>query len=83
MKILQTLSVSLLLAAAGTAANAADEANVPTITFAAKRTHAPAVERVAPKAAVEATVVMPLDMPEADIDFHLPPIKATVERATS
>ncbi len=89
MNTLRTLTVGMLLAAAATVATAADETGVPTITVTAKR-HAtgPTVEHVPPQAGVAITVIMPTDMPEAEIDFHLSPIGAVppapaVERATS
>jgi hypothetical protein len=76
MKTVGKLAIAVLLAATASSAMAADESTVPTITVTAKR-QAPAVERVPPQqAAVEATVVLPTDMPEADIDFHLQPIGA-------
>jgi hypothetical protein len=86
MKTLRTVAVGMLLAVAASVAAAADESTVLTITVTAKR-HTPAVERVPPQAAaVEAKVVLPTDMPEADIDFHLQPIDAhrtsTVHQAT-
>jgi hypothetical protein len=80
MKTLRTLSLGMLLAVAASPALAADEPTVPTITVTAKR-HEPTVERVAPQAPVEATVVLPTDMPEDDIDFHLQPIVARHEPA--
>jgi len=77
MNTLRTLTLGMLLAATATVATAADEAGVETITVTAKR-HAtgPVVEHVPPQADVAITVVMPTDMPEAEIDFHLSPIGA-------
>ena len=76
MKTLRMLAVGIVIAAAG-AVGAADETTVPTITVTAKR-HAtwPAVEHVPPRAEVPITVIMPTDMPEAEIDSHLLPIGA-------
>ena len=82
MKTLRMLTIGLLLAAAASAGTAAEELSVTTITVTAKR-HAPVVDRVPPKSAVDATVVMPTDMPEDDIDFHVSPFKPELERATS
>jgi hypothetical protein len=66
------LMVGMVFGATSIAAMAAEEPNVPTITVTAKR-HAtlPATERVAPREDVHATFVMPTDMPEAAIDYHL------------
>jgi hypothetical protein len=77
MNTLRMLTVGMLLAATATVATAADEAGVPTITVTAKRhTTGPTVEHVPPQAHVAITVIMPTDMPEAEIDFHLSPIGA-------
>ena len=82
MKTLRMLTIGLMLAAAASVGTAAEEQNVPTITVMAKR-HAPVVERVPPKSIVEATIVMPTDMPEADIDFHVSPVGPALEHAIS
>ncbi len=89
MKTLRMLTAGMLLAATAGIAAAGEEPNVPTITVTAKRHEGvPATERVAPRATVAVPVIMPTDMPEAEIDFHLPPFGATppapaVERAKS
>jgi hypothetical protein len=89
MKTLRMLTVGMLLAATAAAASAADgDSTVPTITVTAKRhANAAAAELVPPQADVDITVLLPTDMPEAEIDYHLSPIDAppapTVERATS
>ena len=78
MNTLRTLTVGMLFAAATAAgATAAEVQMIDTITVTAKR-HAtvPATERVAPQADVAITVILPTDMPEAEIDFHLSPIGA-------
>ena len=79
MRTLQVLSIGMLFAAAVGTAIAAEEPSVTTITVTGKR-HELAVERLPPKAVVEAAVVMPIDMPEADIDFQLSLAKPTPER---
>ncbi len=81
MKTLRVLTIGMLLAAAASAGTAAEEPSVTTITVMAKR-HAPVVDRVPPKWAVDATVVMPTDMPEDDIDFHVSPFEPELEPAT-
>jgi hypothetical protein len=78
----------LFAAATAAGATAADEQIIETITVTAKRhTTVLADERVPPQSDVAITVIMPTDMPEAEIDFHLSPIGASpapaVERATS
>ena len=73
MKTLHMFTVATLFAAAATAA---EDQSIPTITVTAKRPHAPAVERVAPRTPVEITLTLPTDMPEAEIDYHLAPISA-------
>jgi hypothetical protein len=89
MNTLRILTAGMLLAAATVAgASAADEQIIDTITVTAKRhTSGPTADRVAPQADVAITLIMPTDMPEAEIDFHLSPIGAVppapaVERAT-
>ena len=82
MKTLRMLTIGMLLAAGGSAGPAGKEPVVPTFTVMAKR-HAPVVDRVPPKSTVDATVVMPTDMPEDDIDFHVSPFKPELEPATS
>jgi hypothetical protein len=77
MNTLRMLTAGLLLAATAAAANAAEDQSVPTVTVTAKRHSAePATEGLPPRAAVEITVVMPTDMPEAEIDYHLSPVAA-------
>jgi hypothetical protein len=77
MKTLQMLTVGLLFGATAFAASAAEDPSVPIITITAKR-HAAvlASELVPPRGNVEITVVLPTDMPEAEIDYHLSPIGA-------
>jgi hypothetical protein len=78
MNTLRILTAGMLFAAATAAgAIAAEEQIIDTITVTAKR-HAtgPTVEHVPPQAGVAITVIMPTDMPEAEIDFHLSPIGA-------
>ena len=79
MKTLRVLTVGMLFAATAAAGLAlADEPSLPTITVTAKRHEAaPPAERVAPRADVTIPVILPTDMPEAEIDYHLPPIAAT------
>ena len=77
MKTLQILTAGVLMAVAAAAAIAAEEPGVPTVTVTAKR-HAtlPATEGLPPRAAIQISVVLPTDMPEAEIDYHLLPIGA-------
>jgi hypothetical protein len=77
MKTLSVLTVGVMLAIGAATATAADDPNVLTITVTVKRPHAPTVERVAPRTPVETAIVLPTDMPEAEIDYHLAPIAAT------
>ena len=84
MNTLRMLTAGMLLAAAA-AAMAAEEPSVDTVTVTAKRyVTVPAAE--APREAVLVSVMLPTDMPEAEIDFHLtpvtPPPAPAVERAT-
>jgi hypothetical protein len=88
MNTLRIVTVWMLFAAATTAgANSTDEQTIDTITVTGKRHATVPAERVAPQSDVAITVIMPTDMPEAEIDFHLSPIGASpapaVERATS
>ncbi len=90
MNTLRIFTLGMLFAAATAGgATAAEEQTIDTITVTAKRhTTVPATDRVAPESNVAITVIMPTDMPEAEIDFHLSPIGAVppapaVERATS
>ena len=77
MNTLRMLTAGLLLVATAAAANAAEDQNVPTVTVTAKRhVAAPATEALPPRADVQITVVMPTDMPEAEIDYHLSPVAA-------
>ena len=76
MNTLRMLTVGMLFpAATAAAATAAEEQIIDTITVTAKR-HVPAAERVPPRADFEITMVLPTDMPEAEIDYHLSPIGA-------
>ena len=77
MNTLRMLTAGLLLAATAAIAIAAEEQNVPTVTVTAKR-HAtvPASEAQPPRADVQISVVLPTDMPEAEIDYHLSPVGA-------
>ena len=74
----------MLLAAAAAAAMAAEEPSVTTVVVTAKRHMT--VPAQPPREAVQVPVVMPTDMPEAEIDYHLtpvtPPPAPAVERAT-
>ena len=79
MKTLRVLTAAMLVAATAAASLAlADEPSVTTNTVTATRhgTALPA-ERIAPREDVTIPVIMPTDMPEAEIDYHLPPIAAT------
>ena len=84
MKTLQVLTASVLVAATAAAGLAlADEPSVLTITVTAKRHEiVPPAERIAPRADVTIPVIMPTDMPEAEIDSHLLPIAATPPAVT-
>ena len=77
MNKLRMLTAGMLLAATAAVAIAAEEPNVQTFTVTAKR-HAtvPADEGLPPRAAVQISVVLPTDMPEAEIDYHLSPVGA-------
>jgi hypothetical protein len=77
MNTLRMLTAGMLLAATAAVAIAAEEQNVPTVTVTAKR-HAtvPASEAVPPRADVRISLVLPTDMPEAEIDYHLSPVGA-------
>jgi hypothetical protein len=76
MRTLQTLLFGVLVAAATSTVAAAEQANVTTITITAKRPHAGHTTdaRVPPESRVEIVAPMPTDMPEAEIDYHMPPI---------
>jgi hypothetical protein len=75
MNTLRMLSAGLLLAATAAAAIAAEDENVPTVTVTAKRhTTVPASEGLPPRADIQISVVLPTDMPEAEIDYHLSPV---------
>jgi hypothetical protein len=85
MNTLRILTAGMLLAAAAATATAAEEPSVDTVVVTAKRlVSVPATE--APRDAVQVSVVLPTDMPEAEIDFHLtpvtPPPAPVVARAT-
>jgi hypothetical protein len=77
MKTLRMLTAGVLMAVAAAAAIAAEEASVPTVTVTAKR-HAtqPATEGLPPRAAIQIPQLLPTDMPEAEIDYHLLPVGA-------
>ena len=87
MNTLRILTAGMLLAAAAATAIAAEEPSIDTVTVTAKRhvTTVPAAAE-APREAVQISIVMPTDMPEAEIDFHLtpvtPPPAPAVARAT-
>ena len=77
MNTLRMLTAGMLLAATAAVAIAAEEPSVPTVTVTAKRhTTVPADEGLPPRAAVQISVVLPTDMPEAEIDYHLSPVGA-------
>ena len=86
MNTLRILTAGMLLAAAAATAMAAEEPSIETVTVTAKRHVTPAAAE-APREAVQVSVVLPTDMPEAEIDFHLtpvtPPPAPAVARATS
>ncbi len=78
MSTLRVLTVGMFFAAAtAVGVAAAQDQTIDTITVTAKRyTTGPTVEHMPPQAGVAITVIMPTDMPEAEIDFHLSPIGA-------
>jgi hypothetical protein len=84
MNTLRMLTAGMLLAASATVAMAAEEPSVPTVMVTAKR-HV-TVPAEPPREAVQIPVILPTDMPEAEIDYHLtpvtPPPAPAVERAT-
>ena len=84
MNTLRMLTAGMLLAAAAATAMAAEEPSVTTIMVTAKR-HI-TVPAQPPRESVQIPVVMPTDMPEAEIDFHLtpvtPPPAPAIARAT-
>jgi hypothetical protein len=76
MNKLRLLTAGMLLAASAALATAAEEQSVSTVTVMAKR-HGPAVpasEGLPPRADVQISLVVPTDMPEAEIDYHLSPL---------
>lgn len=76
MKSLRTLTVGALLAAAAVATTVAEE-RIETITVTAKPLRSSVlVEKVPPAPVERVAVPMPTDMPEADIDYHMPLIGA-------
>jgi hypothetical protein len=77
MNTLRMMTAGMLVALAAAAAMAAEEPSVPTVTVTAKR-HVTvlAEEGLPPRAAVQISVVLPTDMPEAEIDYHLSPVVA-------
>lgn len=87
MNTLRIIVVGVLFAAATAAVGAAEEPSVLTITSKPPHATAPTVERVPPRGAVDIAVLLPTDMPEAEIDHHLPlldtPRAPAAERVTS
>ena len=83
MNTLRMLTAGMLLAAAA-AAMAAEEPSVPTVMVMAKRHVTVPIQP--PREAIRVPVILPTDMPEAEIDYHLtpvtPPPAPAVERAT-
>ena len=75
MNTLRMLTSGLLLAATAALATAAEERTVPTVTVTAKR-HATVPAALPPPADVRIAIVLPTDMPEAEIDYHLLPVGA-------
>jgi hypothetical protein len=77
MNTLRMMTAGMLVALAAAAAMAAEDPNVPTVTVTAKR-HAtvPANQVAPPREAVQISVILPTDMPEAEIDYHLSPVVA-------
>ena len=73
MNTLRNLTVGMLLAAAAATAMAAEEPSIDTVTVTAKR-HVTVPAAEAPREAVQVSMVLPTDMPEAEIDFHLTPV---------
>ncbi|HXS80334.1 MAG TPA: hypothetical protein VN818_08610 [Gammaproteobacteria bacterium] len=72
MNTLRMLTAGMLLAATAAVAIAAEEPSVPTVTVTAKRhVTVPADVGLPPRAAVQISMVLPTDMPEAEIDYHL------------
>ena len=88
MNTLRMLTTGMLLAATAAVAMAAEEPSVTTavttVMVTAKR-HV-TVPAEPPREAVQLPFVMPTDMPEAEIDYHLTPVTSppapAVERAT-
>jgi hypothetical protein len=77
MKTLRMLTLGTLLAATAAWASADEESSVPTFTITAKRqATALAVEHVPPSSAIEISVLLTTDMPEAEIDYRLSPLGA-------
>ena len=87
MNTLRILTVGMLLAAAAATAMAAEEPSFDTVTVTAKRHATVPAAAEAPREAVQVSVVLPTDMPETEIDFHLTPVTSppapAVARATS
>ena len=77
MNTLRMLTAGMVLAATAAMAIAAEEQNVPTVTVIAKR-HAtvPVSHGLPPRADLQISVVLPTDMPETEIDYHLSPVGA-------
>jgi hypothetical protein len=91
MNTLRMLTAGMLLAGAAATAMAAEEPSVPTaiptVMVTAKRHLTVPTAGQPPREAVQISVVLPTDMPEAEIDYHLtpvtPPPAPAVERATT
>ena len=75
MNKLRLMTAGMLLAATAALATAAEEPSVPTVTVTAKR-HVLTTPALPPRAEIQIPVVMPTDMPEAEIDYHLSPVGA-------
>jgi hypothetical protein len=87
MKTLRVMTVSMLVAATAAWASAGEESSVPTFTVTAKRNPTVlTVEHVPPQSAIEIAALVTGTMPEAEIDYRLPPIGVsptpTVEQVT-
>lgn len=78
MNTLRMMTAGMLVALAAAAAMAAEDPNVPTVTVTAKRhATAPVDHAQPPREAVQiVAVILPTDMPEAEIDYHLSPVVA-------
>lgn len=77
MKTLRIVTVGMVFAATAAWAGADEDSSVPTFTITAKRpATALSVEHVPPSSAIEIAALVPLDMPEAEIDYRLSPLGA-------